>query len=97
MGAGSRAQGGPAYDVGQMWVKFAEAIRTGSDDRARLRSRGAPPPNVGCDRARFRTGQRQKVVLWQLRQVHVKAQRLAGILNVHRWRVPEVPNVQSVG
>src|ERR671919_266186 len=22
---------GPAYDVGQMWVKFAEAIRTGSD------------------------------------------------------------------
>jgi predicted dehydrogenase len=22
---------GPAYDVGQMWVKFAEAIRSGSN------------------------------------------------------------------
>jgi len=23
-------EGGASYDVGQMWVKFAEAIRTGS-------------------------------------------------------------------
>ena len=30
MGAGRRAQRRPAYDVGQMWVKFAEAIRTGA-------------------------------------------------------------------
>ena len=47
---------GPAYDVGQMWVKFAEGIRTGSNIDARLRSRGAPPPIVGCHRARFTDG-----------------------------------------
>src|SRR4029453_10368480 len=47
---------GPAYDVGQMWVKFAEGIRSGSDrehDLPVLRPRSAPAPNVGCHRARF--------------------------------------------
>lgn len=55
--------GGPAYSVGQMWVKFAEAIRTGSNiepdfDHA-----------VRCHRMldtivrASQTGQRQKVVL----------------------------------
>ena len=55
--------GGPAYDVGQMWVKFAEAIRTGSkvepdfDDAVR-RHRMLDT----IERA-SQTGQRQKVMI----------------------------------
>ena len=55
--------GGPAYDVGQMWVKFAEAIRTGSkvepdfDDAVR---RHRMLDTIG--RA-SQTGQRQKVMI----------------------------------
>jgi predicted dehydrogenase len=54
---------GAAYDVGQMWVKFAEAIRTGSNiepdfDHAVRRHRMFD----AIVRA-SQTGQRQKVVL----------------------------------
>jgi predicted dehydrogenase len=58
--------GGPAYDVGQMWVKFAQAIRTGSNADANL-------PDFDHAVRRHRTldaivraaltGQRQTVVL----------------------------------
>ena len=55
--------GGPSYDVGQMWVKFAEAIRTGT--------RIEPDFDFAVRRHRMldaivrasQTGQRQKVVL----------------------------------
>jgi len=55
--------GGPAYDVGQMWVKFAEAIRTGSNiepdfDHAVRRHR-----MLDTIVRASQTGQRQKVVL----------------------------------
>jgi predicted dehydrogenase len=55
--------GGPAYDVGQMWVKFAEAIRTGSDigpdfDHAVRRHR-----MLDAIVRASQTGQRQKFVL----------------------------------
>jgi predicted dehydrogenase len=54
---------GPAYDVGQMWVKFAEAIRTGSNiepdfDHAVRRHR-----MLDTIVRASQTGQRQKVVL----------------------------------
>ena len=54
---------GPAYDVGQMWVKFAEAIRTGSNiepdfDHAVRRHR-----MLDAIVRASQTGQRQKVVL----------------------------------
>src|SRR5262249_25573790 len=54
---------GPAYDVGQMWVKFAEAIRNGSAiepdfDHAVRRHRMLDPIVLASQ-----TGQRQKVVL----------------------------------
>jgi predicted dehydrogenase len=56
---------GPPYDVGQMWVKFADAIRTGSNDDANL-----PDFDHAVRRHRTldaivrasQTGQRQKVV-----------------------------------
>jgi predicted dehydrogenase len=53
----------PAYDVGQMWVKFAEAIRTGSPtepdfDHAVRRHR-----TLDAIVRASQTGQRQKVVL----------------------------------
>jgi predicted dehydrogenase len=53
--------GGPAYEVGQMWVKFAEAIRTGSDiepdfDHAVRRHR-----MLDAIVRASQTGQRQKV------------------------------------
>jgi predicted dehydrogenase len=53
----------PAYDVGQMWVKFAEAIRTGSSiepdfDHAVCRHR-----TLDAIVRASQTGQRQKVVL----------------------------------
>jgi predicted dehydrogenase len=55
--------GGPAYDVGQMWVKFAEAIRTGSNigsdfDHAVRRHR-----MLDTIVRASQTGQRQKVEL----------------------------------
>ena len=56
VGAGSRAQRrsrvrrGP--DVGQVCRSDPHRL----EHRARLRSRGAPPPNVGCHRARFTDG-----------------------------------------
>jgi predicted dehydrogenase len=54
---------GAAYDVGQMWVKFAEAIRTGGYveadfDHAVRRHRMLDAIVRASD-----TGQRQKVVL----------------------------------
>jgi len=57
---------GPAYDVGQLWVKFAEAIRTGSNpdpdlpdfDHAVRRHR-----TLDAIVRASQTGQRQKVVL----------------------------------
>jgi predicted dehydrogenase len=54
---------GPAYEVGQMWVKFAEAIRTGSAiepdfDHAVRRHR-----SLDAIVRASQTGQRQKVVL----------------------------------
>jgi len=57
---------GPAYDVGQMWIKFAEAIRTGSNVDFNL-----PDFDHAVRRHRMldtivrasQTGQRQKVVL----------------------------------
>jgi predicted dehydrogenase len=54
---------GPAYDVGQMWVKFAEAIRTGSTvepdfDHAVRRHR-----MLDTIVRASQTGQRQKVEL----------------------------------
>ena len=54
---------GPAYDVGQMWVKFADAIRTGSKiepdfDHAVRRHR-----TLDAIVHASQTGQRQKVVL----------------------------------
>src|SRR4029077_10409280 len=57
---------GPPYDVGQMWVKFAEAIRTGSNadpnlpdfDHAMRRHR-----TLDAIVRASQTGQRQKVVL----------------------------------
>jgi predicted dehydrogenase len=53
---------GPAYDVGQMWVKFAEGIRTGSNiepdfDHAVRRHR-----TLDAIVRASQTGQRQKVV-----------------------------------
>jgi predicted dehydrogenase len=55
--------GGPAYDVGQMWVKFAAAIRTGSEidpdfDHAVRRHR-----TLDTIVRAAQTGQRQKVML----------------------------------
>ena len=52
----------PAYDVGQMWVKFAEAIRSGSNidpdfDHAVRRHR-----TLDAIVRASQTGQRQKVV-----------------------------------
>ena len=52
---------GPAYEVGQMWVKFAEAIRTGSAietdfDHAVRRHR-----TLDMIMRASQTGQRQKV------------------------------------
>jgi predicted dehydrogenase len=55
-------RGGPEYEVGQMWVKFAEAIRTGSEidpdfDHAVRRHR-----TLDAIVRASATGQRQKVV-----------------------------------
>jgi predicted dehydrogenase len=54
---------GPAYEIGQLWVKFAEAIRTGAnvepDFEHALRRHRTLDAIVGASE----TGQRQKVPL----------------------------------
>jgi predicted dehydrogenase len=59
------ARSGPAYDVGQLWVKFAEGIRAGADDSSLPDFDHAVRRHRSLDaivRA-SQTGQRQKVVL----------------------------------
>ncbi len=55
--------GGPSYDVGQMWVKFAEAIRTGSAVEADFEHAVRRHRMLDAIRRASETGQRQKVVL----------------------------------
>lgn len=54
---------GPAYDVGQMWVKFAEAIRTGSKIEADFDHAVRRHRTLDAIVRASQTGQRQKVVL----------------------------------
>jgi hypothetical protein len=58
---GAVRNGGPEYEVGQMWVKFAEGIRTGSNietdfDHAVRRHR-----TLDAIVRASQTGQRQKI------------------------------------
>ena len=53
--------GGAAYDVGQMWVKFAEAIRTGSDIDADFDHAVRRHRTLDAIVRASQTGQRQKV------------------------------------
>jgi hypothetical protein len=55
--------GGPAYDVGQMWVKFAEAIRTGSKVEPDSTTRCAATACWTRSNARRRPGNAQKVMI----------------------------------
>jgi predicted dehydrogenase len=55
--------GGPAYEVGQMWVKFAEAIRTGSSNEADFDHAVRRHRTLDAIVRASETGQRQKVVL----------------------------------
>jgi predicted dehydrogenase len=55
--------GGPAYDVGQMWVKFAEAIRTGSNSEADFDHAVRRHRMLDTIVRASQTGQRQKVEL----------------------------------
>jgi predicted dehydrogenase len=55
--------GGPSYDVGQMWVKFAEAIRTGSNVEADFDHAVRRHRTLDAIVRASQTGQRQKVVL----------------------------------
>lgn len=58
--------GGPSYDVGQMWVKFAEAIRnggTGAPVEADFDHAVRRHKMLDAIRRASETGQRQKVVL----------------------------------
>jgi predicted dehydrogenase len=55
--------GGPAYDVGQMWVKFAEAIRTGTRIEPDFDSAVRRHRMLDAIRRASETGQRQKVAL----------------------------------
>ena len=58
--------GGPAYDVGQMWVKFAEAIRnngSGAPIEADFEHAVRRHRMLDAIRRASETGQRQKVVL----------------------------------
>jgi len=55
--------GGPAYDVGQMWAKFAEAIRTGKPNDADFDHAVRRHKMLDAIRLASETGQRQKVVL----------------------------------
>jgi predicted dehydrogenase len=54
--------GGAAYDVGQMWVKFAEAIRTGSAVEADFEHAERRHRSLDAIMRASETGQRQKVV-----------------------------------
>ena len=53
----------PAYDVGQMWVKFAEAIRTGANIEADFDHAVRRHRMLDTIVRASQTGQRQKVVL----------------------------------
>jgi predicted dehydrogenase len=55
--------GGPSYDVGQMWVKFAEAIRTGTRIEPDFDSAVRRHRMLDAIVRASQTGQRQKVVL----------------------------------
>jgi predicted dehydrogenase len=55
--------GGPAYDVGQMWVKFAAAIRTGASVDADFEHAVRRHRMLDAIVRSSETGQRQKVVL----------------------------------
>ncbi len=55
--------GGPSYDVGQMWVKFAEAIRTGTRIEPDFDSAVRRHRMLDTIRRASETGQRQKVAL----------------------------------
>jgi predicted dehydrogenase len=52
---------GPAYDVGQMWVKFADAIRTGSTNEADFDHAVRRHRKLDAILRASQTGQRQKV------------------------------------
>ena len=52
---------GPAYDVGQMWVKFAEAIRSGGSIEADFDHAVRRHRMLDAIRRASETGQRQKV------------------------------------
>jgi predicted dehydrogenase len=54
---------GRAYDVGQMWVKFAEAIRSGGSVEADFDLAVRRHRSLDAIRRASETGQRQKVVL----------------------------------
>ena len=54
---------GPSYDVGQMWVKFAEAIRTGTRIEPDFDSAVRRHRMLDAIRRAAETGQRQQVVL----------------------------------
>jgi predicted dehydrogenase len=55
--------GGPAYDVGQMWVKFAEAIRTGSNVEPDFDDAVRRHRMLDTILRASQTGQRQKVMI----------------------------------
>jgi predicted dehydrogenase len=52
---------GPAYDVGQMWVKFAEAIRTGSNNESDFEHALRRHRTLDAIVRASETGQRQKM------------------------------------
>jgi predicted dehydrogenase len=52
---------GPAYEVGQMWVKFAEAIRTGSEIEADFDHAVRRHRTLDAIVRASQTGQRQKL------------------------------------
>ena len=53
--------GGAAYDVGQMWVKFADAIRTGADIDADFDHAVRRHRTLDAIVRASQTGQRQKI------------------------------------
>ena len=54
---------GPAYDVGQMWVKFAEAVRAGSNIEADFDHAVRRHRMLDAIVRASETGQRQKIIL----------------------------------
>ncbi len=54
---------GPAYDVGQMWVKFAEAIRNGSSSEPDFDDAVRRHRTLDAIARASETGQRQKIVI----------------------------------